>query len=143
MSEALEASNVAPFPAGRRRRSRANGAHPPKPDWANNLLLDDKGRPFANLANTMVALRSVPDIAEIFAYDEMLGAAILVQRLPETKDDEPTPRAVRDVDVSALQEYLQRIGLPRIGRETVHQAVDLRAREHAFHPVRDYLRDVQ
>jgi predicted P-loop ATPase len=34
---------------------------------------------------------------------------------------------------------LQRSGLPRIGKETIHQAVDAVGRGHSFHPVRDYL----
>ena len=31
------------------------------------------------------------------------------------------------------------MGMPKIGRDQVHQAVDQRAMERAFHPVRDYL----
>jgi predicted P-loop ATPase len=49
------------------------------------------------------------------------------------------PRPVRDADVAALEEFLQASGLEKIGKDTVHQAVDLRASERAFHPVRDYL----
>jgi predicted P-loop ATPase len=49
------------------------------------------------------------------------------------------PRPVRDADVSQLQEWLQREGLPRIGMDVTHQAVDLRAQERSFHPIRDYL----
>src|SRR5262249_3127917 len=39
----------------------------------------------------------------------------------------------------ALQEYLQSEGLRLISKDIVHQAVGLRGRECAFHPVRDYL----
>ena len=46
---------------------------------------------------------------------------------------------MRDGDVSQLQEWLQHQGLPRIGMDTVHQAVDQRARERSFHPVREWL----
>jgi predicted P-loop ATPase len=41
--------------------------------------------------------------------------------------------------VSQLQERLQHMGMPRIGKEPTHQAVDQRAQERAFHPVPNYL----
>jgi putative SOS response-associated peptidase YedK len=37
-----------------------------------------------------------------------------------------------------LQEQLQISGLKCLGRDITHQAVDLRAKECEFHPVRDY-----
>jgi predicted P-loop ATPase len=90
------------------------------------------------LANAMIALRSDPDVKDAFAYDEMLCAVMLLH--PVTNEGSKfTPRPVTDVDVSNLQEWLQLAGLPNIGKETAHQAVDVRARECAFHPVRDYL----
>jgi predicted P-loop ATPase len=50
---------------------------------------------------------------------------------------------VRDADVAALQELLQAWGLEKIGKDTVHQAVELRARERRLHLVRDYLSALQ
>ena len=49
------------------------------------------------------------------------------------------PRPVTDADVGALQVWLQHAGFSCISKDVVHQAVDLRAHECAFHPVRDYL----
>jgi predicted P-loop ATPase len=43
------------------------------------------------------------------------------------------------VDVGIVQERLQHLGLPRISKDVVHQAVDMRAAACQFHPVRDYL----
>jgi predicted P-loop ATPase len=111
--------------------------------WLAGAVVDDRKRVLANLANVMVALRTAPEICDSFTYDEMLRAPLLVRPLPAIEgspdDDGPFPRPVRDTDVSALQEWLQHRGLPKIGRETTHQAVDLRAQERAFHPVREYL----
>src|SRR5262245_29175578 len=106
-------------------------------DWLKQCAVDKANRPFPNLQNAMIALRSDPALKEVFKYDEMLHAAKLMQPLV----DEPgfRPRPVTDVDVSALQERLQIAGLRHLGKETTHQAVDLRANECSFHPIRDYL----
>ena len=130
------------------RKRNGNGAAPkakPKmhePPWFQGMVRDDRGRVMAVLANVMEALRKAPEISSSVAFDDMLKAPILTSPLPVIDDEKTpadTPRAVRDTDVSQLQEWLQRAGLPKIGRETTFQAVDLRARERAFHPVREYL----
>jgi hypothetical protein len=90
----------------------------------------------------MIALRSDPTVKDAFAYDEMLCATILMHSIAD-EGSRFKPRSVTDIDVSNLQEWLQLAGLPNIGKETAHQAVDLRARECAFHPVRDYLAGLQ
>jgi predicted P-loop ATPase len=114
------------------------------PDWASRCIFDDYGRIIPNLANVLIALRALPEVRDAFAYDAMSCCAILRQAMPvapngESASSAPLPRAVRDEDVSQLQEWLQHQGMPKIGKDQVHQAVDQRAMECAFHPVRDYL----
>jgi len=130
--------------AGRKvRRAPQRSAAPP---WMHDACFDDAERLVPNIASAMAALRSAPGISECFAYDIMLGASVLVEPLPDLNNgnnpphDETIPRPVRDNDVTQLQEWLQkRAWLLKLGKDTVHQAVDLRAQERAFHPVRDYL----
>ena len=107
--------------------------------------MNSADKPVGNLANVMAELRSSSIMAEAFALDEMLQAVILQTALPcrgteDVENDDEFPRVIRDTDVSRVQEWLQRFaGLPKVSKDTTHQAVDLRAAERAFHPVRDWL----
>jgi predicted P-loop ATPase len=116
----------------------------PHEGWQASCILDDRGRIVANLANAMIALRADPSIEGALAFDAMAQAAKLRKLLPVAPNGkhagtDPVPRFLRDEDVSQLQEWLQHQGLPRIVKDTVHQAVDQRARECSFHPVREWL----
>lgn len=124
-------------------RQKKRAERRPQPLWMWGAQLDGKGDPLSNLFNVMLALRNALEIREAFGFDEMQSAAILRQPLPgrlqEGAEPFAEPRPIADVDESQLQEWLQGQGLQRIGREIVHDAVNLRARECAFHPVRDWL----
>jgi predicted P-loop ATPase len=115
----------------------------PRVEWISRAQSDRQGEPRPNLYNAMLALREDARVSDLFSYDEMLRAAILTRPVPGgamNPDNEPfQPRPVRDPDVTALQELLQASGLEKVGKDTVHQSVDLRADERRFHPVRDYL----
>lgn len=52
------------------------------------------------------------------------------------------PRIIGDNDTHFIQKYLQVVGLPRISRDTVFQAIEMRAHEHSFHPIKQYLSDL-
>ena len=132
------------------KSARSNGAakrlKTNLPPWLTSAICDDRGRVVPILGNIMVALRNAPGLADAFAFDAMLCAPILTRALPVTGssicEPGPYPRPVRDSDVSQLQEWLQREALPRISKDVTYQAVDLRARERTFHPIRSYLDSV-
>ena len=93
-----------------------------------------------NLANTMLALRNDPAVKGAIAFDEMLCAAVLLHRIPHgSSTDSRELRPITDIDVTRLQEWLQLAGIRNVGKDIAHQAIDLRANECAFHPVRQYL----
>ena len=133
-----------------RQKAASKGKDKPKRPalelpWFADCLKDDRGRVFPNLANLMIALRADPVFAGALAFDEMLQAPILQRALPAspkghtTGGADPLPRPLRDADVSDVREYVQHNGFPRMSRDTVHEAVDKRARELSFHPVRQWL----
>ena len=138
-------------------KSRANGNGDGLPpgesggdaDWLDLCMTNSKGVPIPNLANVMVALRSAPELRGMLSYDSMAYMQLLMHPVPSWDRglrsrplEEFLPRPVTDEDVGALQEWLQIAGLQRIGKDTTHQAVDMRAKENSVHRVKDYLSSV-
>ncbi|MGA0563628.1 VapE domain-containing protein [Ancylobacter sp. VNQ12] len=147
--EGRETASISPVPAGKRgRRSRASTVSHAT-GWLEDCARDDRGKPFGNLANAAHALRSDPAISGIFSYDAFRASLMLESPVPAPgkghvlPDDDFVPRQVCDNDVNRLQEYLQYAGLGRLGKDTTYQAVDIRAHERSYHPVRDYVESLR
>jgi predicted P-loop ATPase len=121
---------------------RTEAAQEDAPEWPQFLQRVDGGEALSNLANAMTALRSADELRNCFAYDEMARETILQKPVPKGSGA-GLPRSVTDMDIGQTQEWLQRHELRRLGKDTTHQAVDLRAGERAFHPVRDYLSNLK
>jgi predicted P-loop ATPase/phage/plasmid primase-like uncharacterized protein len=102
--------------------------------WISATQRDARDEPRGNLVNALLGLRNDPQIRGSFAYDEMLRADVMARE---------GWRPVTDVDVSAAQEFLQKAGLERVGKDVMHQAIELVAQEHAFHPIREYLDELR
>jgi predicted P-loop ATPase len=114
--------------ARKKRRSRRQ--------WHGECIKDAFGQPLPILANALIGLRA--EFADAFAYDEMLCAPKLMCPLDQTEADF-SPRPLTDVDVGIVQKCLQHLGLARLGKDVMHQAIDIRAYECRFHPVQTYL----
>jgi hypothetical protein len=103
--------------------------------WLADCILGETGKPIPNLANVLIGLRAL--YPATFAFDEMLCAPVITKPLDGKNNF--SLRTVTDIDVGIVQDRLQHLGLKRVAKDTVHQAVDMRAHECRFHPVRDYL----
>lgn len=119
---------------------KTSGSRPP---WFSKLVCDDNGRPYANLANAATAVENDPTLRAAFARDLMSRTTMLTAALPGAPDVDDFPRPVRDSDVARVQRYLQELGLPRIGREAIGDAIDLLSESRASHPLRDWLGSLQ
>jgi predicted P-loop ATPase len=107
--------------------------------WLADCICSETGKVLPTLANALIGLRTV--MPGMFAYDKMMRATMLMS--PLAKEPGFKPRVVTDVDVGFLQERLQHLGLKQLAKDTVHQAVDVRAYECRFHPVRNYLESLE
>jgi hypothetical protein len=110
---------------------------PTKDNWLAQCI-SENGKVLPIVTNALVALRRDPAIRDAFAFDEMKCMPMLMHTIgdPLAQFDH---RPVTDDDITILTEFLQKAGLRRISRDIVRDAVSARARENAFHPVREYL----
>jgi predicted P-loop ATPase len=125
--------------ADRDRAEKARKQRVVRSNWLHACILDERKRPLPILANVLIGLRA--ELPDAFAFDEMSRVAMLMKSLRGENDFRP--RSCTDVDVGIVQERLQHLGLARISKDVVHQAVDMHAAEHSFHPIRDYLEGLQ
>lgn len=122
----------------------------PAPKWAEKTQRNRDGFAIPNLANAMMALRGDSTFVDAFAFDRMAARTLLLRALIDpagelmTDDHRAFPRPLADDDVSAVAEWLQLYGLiPNMRTATVHEAISLRAKECAFHPVQQYLQHLK
>jgi predicted P-loop ATPase len=138
-----DGGKVVRFDKTRKRKPKPPPLPPgERPQWFDQLRRDERGRVIPDLRNVLMALRLAPQTANALFFDEMQQDPIMRTPLPLAPGARPAPLAPRpltDDDVTRLQEWLQHVGLPRISRDTVHQAVDALARETRIHPVREWL----
>jgi hypothetical protein len=127
--------------------TEADEDNEPKPkqnrDWYSLCQVSTKGTPLVNLANILLALRLDPAWDGVLRYDEMARVIMLMKPIPkipaEKTSQKFTPRPWQDNDVTTAQEWFQLAGLRNASRENIYHALDARARENAYHPVREYL----
>jgi predicted P-loop ATPase len=127
------------------KKPRKRKPPPPPPggyaSWWDKLRRDN-GRVIPDLANVLIALREDQALAFAMAFNEMRQRSIAMTEWPRAARalaGEKPPHEIGDDDITRLQEWLQHMGLPRIGREIVSQAVEAFARERRVHPIRDWL----
>jgi predicted P-loop ATPase len=106
-------------------------------NWAGKTM-DKKTDAASNLGNTLLGLRNDPELVDVLGFDEMLQIPVLMRPLFGS-DPNFEVRPLTDSDVGIIQEFLQWKALRRLGKDVTYQAIEVRAHECRFHPVRDYL----
>ena len=114
------------------------GGPAPGPTPGKQPYMRGRGIWACNVGNVLLALKQEPELVGAFGYDQMLWCDVLLRPLFKP-DPDFIPRPVTDIDVFAVQEFLQWRGFRRLGKDATHDAISKYAHEHVFHPVRDYL----
>jgi predicted P-loop ATPase len=110
-------------------------------NWAGRTM-DKKTDAASNLGNALLGLRNDPELVDVLGFDEMLQIPVLMRPL-FSNDPNFEVRPLTDGDVGAIQEFLQWKALRRLGKDVTYQAIEVRAHECKFHPVRNYLDGLQ
>jgi predicted P-loop ATPase len=118
----------------------------PGNNWLGKCIVGEgkDPKPLPIVANALIALRHDPTVRDAFGYDEMLRAPMLMHQIGVLLGSNIIkPRLLTDTDVTDLQEWMQDAGLKRIAHQTIRDAVETYARDHAYHPVFNYLEALQ
>ena len=111
------------------------------------LTLGAKGKPLSNVANALATCRTMPELADLFRYDEMTREVVLTRPIPtfgaSVGSNFAEPARIEDTDVVRFQEFLQQSGLSGLSKDSAHNAADVIARENTFHPVREWLESLK
>ena len=112
-----------------------------QPAWKQRLLLTDKHKPKALLANAIIALREAPEWTGLLWFDAFHQRTVLRGKAPWISEPATDEEWTGAHDVHAA-DWLQHQNI-NISPDVAGQAVELVARERRFHPVLDYLNRVQ
>jgi hypothetical protein len=114
---------------------RQRGFNPPRPrkpqtpEWHQQLIRDDTGKPLKGAANAAIAMREDPALSGILGFDLATKKIMLKGRLPDDWEPDFTMRVLTETDASGLYEYLLRQGL-RLTRAEMLTALKRIAREN-------------
>jgi predicted P-loop ATPase len=114
-------------------------AFPTKNTWLAECI-SENGKPLPIVTNALIGLRRDPGLRDAFAFDEMQRCVMMFHEVGQPMVTLCQP--IADEDVTCVTEFLQKAGLKRISREVVRDAINQRARENAFHPLRDWLQSL-
>jgi len=119
----------------RRPGAGAAGGNQSKPNWTDDLILDDDGEIIPNLANLILMLSRHPKWEDVLAYDEFHVRVVIRKRPPWGEEAPDAPWS--DHHESLVRVWFQHEDInPNYG--DIGRAVQAAARHNQFHPVRDY-----
>ena len=71
------------------RKSNRRAPFPDLPQWLDGATVDDRGRILPILRNVALALRTAPELKEVFSFDELQRLVIVDKPLPLADGAEP------------------------------------------------------
>ena len=105
-------------------------------DWRSHAITE-KEKIICNAGSVLAALRYAPPLRGAVGYDLMSRREMLLRSIPGQLINEPRP--LSDEDATKIMVWLQNNGMAQLGKTAVWDAVLSYARENSYHPVLEYL----
>jgi predicted P-loop ATPase len=118
-------------------RSLSEQPESSKGEWKSRLLTGKRGGPLGNVANALTAIRYAPEWQHVLQFNES-SLAIIAKTPPPFERASSGPFIWADEHDIQTAAWLQHQGVP-VNREIAAQAIQTVAKEHSFHPIREYL----
>lgn len=110
-------------------------------DWISKLKTDKKGNFESTIDNCVIVLQNDPRFKGKIALNELYHQEEATQDLPWRKGTRST-QALQDNDDAAIRHYFERI-YKITGKDKIKDAVEIVAQRNSYHPVRQYLDQVE
>ena len=112
------------------------------------LAKTEKNQVIANVSNLILIVGHDPVLSNLCGYDEFQCLPVIHHPAPSPIDGAPDlpgpyPRAWSSADVSQIQSYIQRIWVSGAKKSDVEDAMNAVAASRRFHPIRDWLAELE
>ncbi len=110
-------------------------------DWQDKLQINRQGVVQSNYFNIELILKNDPYFKNKFGYDELANREVAIVDLPWRKVS-TSDSGLKDIDDASIRSYFdKRYGIT--GKDKIYDGVQVVARRHSFHPVKDYLESLE
>jgi predicted P-loop ATPase len=109
-------------------------------NWQSRLIRNDRGKLIGCCENVALSLEHSPEWASVLGYNEFTGG-YCVLRTPPSPITAEVGAEIEDHFDTEVVRWLERRGI-MVKPDLVRRVVDVIARQHTYHPVRDYLRSL-
>ena len=106
-------------------------------DWQTRLLRNDFGKLISCYENAALMLEHSPEWAGVLAYNEFTGGYVIL-KTPPAPINAPVGQEIEDHFDTEVVRWLERKGV-MAKPEMVRRVVDVLARRHPYHPIKQYL----
>lgn len=112
-------------------------------EWREDLGRSENGNVLRTLSNVMIALRQADVWKGVFAWNQFSSRLMIARHMPGTyRANRTVPREISEPDVTNVTDWMQHNGII-VASQTTLEAIRAVADDFQYHPVKDYLKELE